>query len=339
MYIVGRRDMKVAVLLFNLGGPDSLKNVRSFLFNLFNDPAILHVKQPWRIVLAYGLAFLRNKKAQRIYKHMGGKSPLLENTWHQARALEKELSTLGEVRCFVGMRYWRPFIQEAWEEIKKFGPDMVVQLPLYPQFSTVTTGSGLTKSEQCKYPGPAIKTIRCFPANEGFIGVLAKNVRKAVNAAKKKGSVCVLFTAHGLPEAIVKSDDPYPQHCEQTIRAIKAALNLPELESVLCYQSRVGPAKWLKPSTKEEIIRAARQKKSLVIVPISFVSENAETLVELDIEYRALAEKMGALFYVRTPTAGAEGLFIEGLANMVKAAITCDETGFFQHHLSLGPQQ
>jgi len=312
--------MKIAVLLFNLGGPENLRAVRPFLFRLFNDPSIFLLPQPFRCVLAYLLAHYRSRKAQKIYKKAGGFSPLLKNTEEQARALEKELKSLGDVRCFVGMRYAAPFIKESWEKIKKFDPDIVVQLPLYPQYSTTTTGSSLKESKRQQHTAIPVKTIESYPDLRGFIETQARAIRTAYSDASSFGNPVVLFSAHGLPEKIVRRGDPYPKQCEKTVRALIDALGKPHVDTVLCYQSRVGPMKWIGPETKSEIINAGQTKRPIIVVPISFVSEQTETLVEIDQEYRTLANKTGVPCFIRTPACGTADVFIKGLADLVREA-------------------
>jgi ferrochelatase len=315
---------KTAIVLFNLGGPDSPEAVRPFLFNLFNDPAILRVPAFFRKILAVLIAKRRTKTAQEIYAQMGGRSPILENTQAQARALEQALGSEGEVKCFIAMRYWYPFVEGAVEAVRQFAPDQIVLLPLYPQFSTTTTASSLkswqSAASKVKLNIPT-KTICCYPEEPGFIRALADATRIAYENAQTRGKPRILFSAHGLPEKIVKAGDPYPEQCARTVRAIVQALGIDGLDRVLCYQSRVGPLKWIGPSTDDEIRRAGRDKVPIVIVPIAFVSDHSETLVELDSEYRHIAERAGIPFYIRVPVAGIAPVFIEGLAGLVRCAL------------------
>ena len=317
---------KIAVVLFNLGGPDSPEAVRPFLFNLFNDPAIIRLPFPFRQILARMISSGRETAAQEIYAKIGGHSPILENTQAQASLLEKRLNDLGEVKCFVAMRYWHPFTEETAMAVKAFRPDRIILLPLYPQFSTTTTQSSFDAwhkaAQQARLFAPT-KTICCYPENTGFITALVEATIAAYDQAKEHGTPRVLFSAHGLPEKIVKAGDPYPSHCEKTAKAIVAEMEKTgqTLDWTLCYQSRVGRLKWIEPYTDEEIIRAGKEKKPLVIVPIAFVSEHSETLVEIDIEYRHLAEQSGVPFFAYVPTVGEALDFIEGLSDMVRASL------------------
>lgn len=318
---------KIAVVLFNLGGPDSLQAVKPFLFNLFNDSAIISVPQPFRYLLAKLISLRRGKEAQKIYASLGGASPLLENTNRQALSLSKAL--IKEKRCtfkvFVSMRHWNPFFSETLEEIKIFDPNEVIFIPLYPQFSTTTTGSfyghvqHVLKQENISFT-PIF--IRSYPDLPELIEAMFDLSRKILGDLYTRGDdATLLFSAHGLPEHIVKKGDPYPEHLERTCKALKAKIEniFPgnKFDIRLCYQSKVGPLPWLKPSLEEEIKLNAQTNKGIVIFPISFVSEHSETLFELDQYYKDLAVSLGALFYFRIPTASTHPSFIRGLQKLV----------------------
>lgn len=312
--------MKTAVVLFNLGGPDRPEAIKPFLFNLFNDPAIIRLPKMPRFLLAKFMSSRREKTAQEIYAKIGGGSPILANTQQQAKALEEKIGA----RCFVAMRYWHPFVEQTVAEVKAYAPDRIILLPLYPQFSTTTTQSSLASWEQATAKAGlkiSAQTICCYPDEPGFIGALADKIHPAYEEAKKYGSPRLLFSAHGLPEKIVKAGDPYPQHCQSTVEALCQALNIPGLNSVLCYQSRVGPLTWIGPSTDDEIRRAGRERVPLIIVPIAFVSEHSETLVEIDIDYRRLAQESGVPFFAYTGTVGTAPDFIDGLTRLVRIAM------------------
>lgn len=314
---------RLAVVLFNLGGPDSPKAVGPFLYNLFRDPAIIRLPAPFRQIIARLIAAERRPDAQRIYAQIGGRSPIFENTNAQAKALEAALIEFGEIKCFIAMRYWHPFAEGTARAVKDFAPDEIVLLPLYPQFSTTTTASSLTawgKAAKAAGLNVPVKTIYCYPNEPGFIRALASSTHKAYTEAQKFGSPRVLFSAHGLPEKIVKAGDPYQRQCEETVAALVHALGIGALDYVLCYQSRIGPLRWIGPATEEEVRRAGCEKRPLVVVPVAFVSEHSETLVELDILYRNLALASGVPYFVRVPAVGAAPEFIEGLANLVQAA-------------------
>ncbi len=315
---------RLGVVLFSLGGPDSLEAVRPFLRNLFSDPAILSVPAPVRFFLARLIAWRRTAPASEAYARLGGASPLLEQTEAQARALEAALEARGrEARCVVAMRYWRPRAEEALRALRDWGPDEIVALPLYPQFSTTTSGSSL--AEWAKLAGgdeTPFRSICCHPLLQGWIDAWADALAAAIRRARAAGPVRVLFSAHGLPERVIRAGDPYAWQVEQSAdalrRAAEARLDTGEgIDWRVCWQSRATPEKWLEPDAEREIEAAARAGLALVAVPLAFVSEHSETLVELDIEYRELAEKAGAAAWERVATPGAAPAYIEALADLV----------------------
>jgi ferrochelatase len=309
-----------AVVLMNLGGPDSLKAVRPFLYNLFSDRAIIDLPAVLRLPLAWVLAARRAPVAREIYAHLGGASPLLANTEAQARALEAELGA-GH-RCFVAMRYWRPRTAAAVAAVKAWLPDETILLPLYPQFSTTMTASSLQawhrESKRQDLDG-VVREVRSYPDAVGFVAALAAAITGVLDDAGTE-KVRLLFSAHGLPLKIVRAGDPYPQEVERTAVAVAQALRRPGLDWRVCYQSRVGPLAWLGPSIDEELRRAARDGVAVAVAPISFVSEHSETLVELDRDYRRLATECGVPAYYRVPTVGTDPRFIAALAKLVREA-------------------
>jgi protoporphyrin/coproporphyrin ferrochelatase len=314
--------VKVAIILFNLGGPDSLDAVQPFLRNLFGDPAILRLPTLIRAPLARFLSSRRTAKARAIYAKIGGSSPILGQTEAQARALEAALGQDGgeghEWRGYVCMRYWHPMTEAVVRSVKRFAPDRIVLLPLYPQFSTTTTASSFKAwNDAASFKVPS-RTIESYPTEPGFIAASADLVKQGL-ADAGAGPKRVLFSAHGLPERVIKAGDPYQAQVEQTAKAI--ADRLGEIDWSICYQSRVGPLKWIGPSTDAEIRRAGADRVAVVVYPLAFVSEHSETLVELDIDYRHLADEVGIPTYIRVPTVGTHPLFIEGLARLVRDAL------------------
>ena len=310
-----------AIVLMNLGGPDSPQAVRPFLVNLFSDPAIIDLPLPVRWPLARLIAWRRGAVARDIYNHLGGGSPLLVNTQAQARALE---DTLGDGnRCFVAMRYWRPLTRETVAAVKSWQPDEIVCLPLYPQFSTTTAASSLAvwrrEVDRQDLDCP-MRVVQPYPTAPGFIAALAGLIGPVLDQAGQSHRVRLLLTAHGLPLKIVRAGDPYPDQIEETAGAVVAALDRPGLDLVVCYQSRVGPLAWLGPATDDEIRRAGRDGVAVVVAPISFVSEHSETLVELDRDYRRVADASGVPGYYRVPTVGTDPHFIAALAELVETA-------------------
>ena len=323
----GRR--RLAVVLFNLGGPDAPESVRPFLANLFTDPAILRVPgwvRPW---LGRFIAWRRTKAASENYAILGGRSPLLELTQQQAAALEAMLNADGavEAKAFVAMRYWHPMSEECAEAVKAWHPDEILLLPLYPQFSSTTTGSSATAWEEAAARiGLSVPTttLCCFHSDPGFVDATAAMVRQAWDKARAKLDPAVplriLFSAHGLPETIVTAGDPYQWQVEQSVAQVADRLGIEALDRAICYQSRVTPQKWIGPSTEAELERAAHDKVAVLVVPIAFTSEHSETLVELDVEYRELAHRIGVPGYFRSPAQNSDPAFIASLAALVTAA-------------------
>ena len=318
---------KIGVVLFNLGGPDQISAVEPFLINLFNDPAIIHLPQPFRYLIAKLIARRRAPMAKDIYERLGGRSPILEETQAQASALESLLNTDGSGHTFkvvIAMRYWMPRSDAAALELKKWGTDEIVLLPLYPQFSTTTTASSLADWKRAAKDWDLkvhMRAICCWPTEPGLI---ESHAAKIATVLRRNPTLRVLFSAHGLPEKIVKAGDPYPAQVERTVAAVVAELSRQGLASLdwrICYQSRVGPLKWIGPSTDDEIRRASAEHKGLVMVPIAFVSEHSETLVELDQDYRKLALGAGVPRYERTATPSADPVFIAGLATLVRSSL------------------
>ena len=325
--LIGDRP-RVAIVLFNLGGPDSLEAIRPFLLNLFSDPAILRVPFFVRPFLARTIMRARLEPATAGYRLLGGKSPLLEMTQAQGAAVEAALPEL-DAKCFIAMRYWHPFGLAAARAVKAWQPDEVVLLPLYPQYSTTTTGSSLTDwrnaAARVGLVAPTA-TVCCFPTDPGFVAATLSTIRAAYDAARAaldpSVPLRILFSAHGLPESIVAGGDPYQYQIEQTVAALIASWRRNDLDWRICYQSRATPQKWIAPSTDVEITQAGHDKKAVLVVPVAFVSEHTETLVELDIDYKSLAEREGVPGYFRVPTQQLDEAFIGSLANLVRFART-----------------
>jgi len=310
---------RLAVVLFNLGGPDGPEAVRPFLFNLFRDPAIIGLPGPARLALAALISTTRAKSARANYALMGGGSPILKETQAQADALEQALAGY-DAKCFIAMRYWKPFTADAARAVEAFAPDQVLLLPLYPQFSTTTTASSL-KAWREAYGGPGeVRAVCCYPDQDDFAEAHARAIEAAWSAAGRPEPVRLLFSAHGLPEKVVAGGDPYQAQIEAGAAAIAARLG-GTWDWQVCYQSRGGPLKWLGPSTVEAITAAAEAGKGVVVCPIAFVSEHVETLVELDHEYGALAKAAGCPAYVRVPALGVTPGFVGSLAKIAADAL------------------
>lgn len=318
--------MKRAVILFNLGGPNNLEAVEPFLFNLFYDKNIISLPNPLRFFIAKLISRKRAPIAKEIYEKIGGKSPILEETVKQAEELEKELNGRGEdcYKIFISMRYWHPFSYETILKVKEFTPDDIILLPLYPQYSTTTSKSSIedwlkaAKKEQLSL---ITKIVENYHNEDEFIKAHINQIKPYYEEARKKtDKLRILFSAHGLPEKVIKAGDPYQKQVEETAQEVVNGLKIADLDWVVCYQSRVGPLKWIGPSTEDEIKRAGMDRYSIIIVPIAFVSEHSETLVELDMEYAELAKENGVDVYIRVPALGCNANFIKSLANCVISA-------------------
>jgi ferrochelatase len=314
--------VKLAVVLFNLGGPDSPGAVEPFLRNLFGDPAIIALPAIARKPLAWFIARQRGPIARAIYDKIGGSSPIVAQTRAQADALDKVLT---DAKCFIAMRYWHPFADETAAAVKAWGADRIVLLPLYPQFSTTTTQSSFADWDRAaRNVGLRVPTshVCCYPTAPGFIAAEAKLIHNALEETGPDVPYRLLLSAHGLPKRTVQRGDPYQRQVEATAQALVDVLGIEGLDWTVCYQSRVGPLEWIGPSTDAEIQRAAADGKGVVVAPIAFVSEHSETLVELDIEYAHLANKAGVRDYRRVPTVGTQPQFIDALAALVRDAGT-----------------
>ena len=312
--------MKKAVILFNLGGPDKLENVEPFLFNLFYDPAILNLPIFFRYPLAKLISNRRAPIAKKIYKELGGASPILKLTTDQSNALEKKLNQddyKNKYKCFVVMRCWHPRAVNVLNDVKSYNPEEVVLLPLYPQYSAATSGSSIKEwHDVCKKNNYEIKTstICCYPTDNLFIKSHVDEIKRKI---KGLANFKLIFSAHGLPKKNITNGDPYQWQVEQSVNSIIKNLNIENLDWILSYQSRVGPLKWIGPSTDDIIIENSKLGKKIVLVPIAFVSEHSETLVELDIEYKELADRNGCKGYMRIPALGVNIDFINSLSNLV----------------------
>ncbi len=323
--------MKKAVILFNLGGPDRLENVEPFLFNLFYDPAILNLPKFLRYPLAKLISKRRAPIAKKIYQELGGSSPILKLTNDQSNLLEKMLNhqdKKNQYKCFIVMRCWNPRASKVISDVKAYKPEEVILLPLYPQYSAATSGSSIKEwNDICKKNKYSVKTstICCYPTEELFIKSHVQEIKKIIN---NLDNYKLVFSAHGLPEKNIKKGDPYQWQVEQSVSKIVESLNLSNLDWILSYQSRVGPLKWIGPSTEDIIIENSKLKKKIVLVPIAFVSEHSETLVELDIEYKELAKKNGCIDYMRVPALGTNTDFIGSLSSLI---IKKDENKFSEN--------
>ena len=320
---------RVGVLLLNLGGPDRLEDVGPFLFNLFADPDIIRIPFPWlQRPLAWLISTRRTKKSQENYRQIGGGSPLRQITEAQAQALGEQLASKGQpAQVYVGMRYWYPFTEEAIASIKRDRIERLVILPLYPQFSISTSGSSFRLLQRIWLEDPKLDAIEytVIPSwykQPGYLQAMAQLIAQELESFENPDSVHIFFSAHGVPKSYVEeAGDPYQQEIEECTALIMQTLNRPNAYT-LAYQSRVGPVEWLQPYTEDAIEKlGAEGIKDLLVVPISFVSEHIETMQEIDIEYREVAEEAGIYNFGRVPALNTHPVFITGMADLVLEAL------------------
>jgi len=317
---------KIGVVLFQLGGPDSLAAIEPFLYNLFCDPDIIDfpfariARQP----LARLISATRARHVRRHYQEIGGRSPILEFTLRQARALETELRRDFDARVVVAMRYWHPFTEEAIRELEAHAPEEVVLLPLYPQYSRTTTGSSLHEWTRRFHPNgwnPRVHAISDFYEEDGYIDALAHAINEELSAFDNPSDVDMVFSAHSVPVAVIEAGDPYQRHIERTVDLVWSRGHWTGRRH-LCYQSKVGASKWLQPSMHATIKRLADQsRRHVLVVPVSFVSDHVETLHEIDIEHRAQACGLGIQDYRMVRGLNDSPGFISLLANLVHGRV------------------
>jgi ferrochelatase len=312
---------KTAVLLLQMGGPDSLDAVEPFLYNLFSDRDIIKIGpaflQPF---IARMIVRRRAPKSAANYREIGGKSPLRALTEQQAAELER---LLGDgYRCFVAMRYWKPFTDEALNAIRMEGIQRIIALSLYPHFSRATSGSSFNELERClavSKTRPEVSYIRQFYDHPLYIQALAERIEQGLSGFPDRSKVQIFFSAHSLPQSFIAEGDPYLDHIQATVR-----LTMERFEGVahhLAFQSRAGPVKWLEPSTQDKLKElAALGHKAVLVVPLSFVSDHIETLHEIDIEYREEAHKLGITDFRRMESLNSSPTFIRCLAELVRAS-------------------
>jgi ferrochelatase len=322
-------DQRIGVLLFNLGGPETLDEVRPFLFNLFSDPDIIRL--PWRALqkpLAWLISTQRYKLSRGYYEQIGGGSPLRRITDEQARALEQALASREiTARAYVGMRYWHPFLEDAIEQIRRDQITHLVVLPLYPQFSISTTGSSLNRMNALiganRAAAPRVSVVEQWHDDANYLDALTASIEEELLRFPDQdpSRIHIVFSAHSVPVRYIEEGDPYLDQIKQTVNSVMDRLGS-DLPHSLSFQSKVGPVKWLRPSTDEMIRKLALEGVSQVLlVPVSFVSEHIETLYELDILYRHVAEEVGIPHYRRVPALNCRSDFIDALAGIVEKAL------------------
>ena len=314
-------QQKTGVLLLNLGGPERQEDVRPFLLNLFSDREIIRLGPPFmQKIIARIIAYRRAPQSMANYRHIGGGSPILAKSQEQAAALEEALTEDGWFMVRACMRYWHPFAREVLLELVEAGVEQCIALPLYPHYSIATSGSSLTDLQECASAmaqAPACTVIRSWPDQPEYIQALAKRVEEGL-ALFPGEEARLLYSAHSLPQRFIDEGDPYVEELKKTITALEQVTGK---AGELCYQSRSGPVDWLGPSTPDSIRRcAAEGARNLLMLPISFVSDHVETLVEIEMDYRELAEGLGMRFAC-TRALNDDPLFVEGLATLVLDAI------------------
>ena len=347
---------RVGVLLLNLGGPERIKDVGPFLYNLFSDPEIIRLPvRAFQKPLAWLISLLRSSKSQEAYRSIGGGSPLRRITEQQARELQSYLRNIGiDATTYVAMRYWHPFTESAVADMKADGVSEVVVLPLYPHFSISTSGSSFRELKRLKdgdaeFAELSIRCIRSWFDHPAYVSSMAELIKKQILACDLPQEAHIFFTAHGVPKSYVEeAGDPYQdqiQNCSLLIiDQLENSLGFTNSFS-LAYQSRVGPEEWLKPYTEEVLEKLGKSGvKELVVVPISFVSEHIETLQEIDIEYKEIAQKNGIVNFKRVPALDIYPLFIEGLADLVSSClngegISLEEASKLPERVKLYPQE
>ena len=318
-------NKKIAIVLFQLGGPDSLGAVEPFLFNLFMDPDIIDFPLAFlvRRALAKFISARRSLKVQNNYKMIGGKSPILELTRFQANALHARLVQQDiQAQVFIAMRYWHPMTKEIVRKIKTGGFDQAILIPLYPQFSTATTGSSINEwNRLAKKQGLDIPTrfVCCYPNHPALLEAFVENINKSLEKFSNISPVNIdlVFSAHGVPVNYIQKGDPYQLQIEETVRRVveRGTWKSPH---TLCFQSKVGPMQWLKPSLIETVERLAREgRKHLLIIPIAFVTDHIETLHEINIDVRKHAMAQGVQQFELMPALNDHPKFIECLTDIV----------------------
>lgn len=318
---------RIGVVLFQLGGPDTLEAIEPFLFNLFSDPDIIDFPfaRIGRKPLAKLISSTRARKVQHHYAVIGGGSPLRRFTEQQARCLQRKLTENGlDARCFVAMRYWHPFTEEAIEQLRAAECDEVVLLPLYPQYSSTTTGSSLNEWRRKFQHDLPVRSVEAFYRNATYLDALTEKVDEALTRFSDCDAVHLVFSAHSVPISVIEKGDPYQAQIEDTVRLLMEAGGWPNPHHV-CYQSKVGASRWLQPSLHRTLRDLAAEKvRQVCVVPISFVSDHVETLGEIDHEARQEAAALGIEQFEMTEGLNNSPRFIHALAELVGSAIGVD---------------
>lgn len=323
---------KIGVVLFQLGGPDSLAAVEPFLYNLFCDPEIINFMGATlaRKPLARFIARKRSQIVREHYQAIGGGSPIVELTNRQARALTAALAPDFDATVVVAMRYWHPLTAEAIAKLQGLALDELILLPLYPHYSFATTGSSLKEWQRLYRPDKILRTpaaqtssvkmVNDFHDHPLYIAALVERINEALESLSQPEEIHLVFSAHGLPMSLVEKGDPYPKQIETTVRLVRE-LGAWKNSHTLCYQSRVGKQKWLEPSLTQTLENLANSGvRRMLVIPISFVTEHIETLHEINIEAREQAEALGVQEFRMMPSLNDSPTFIRALADLVQQA-------------------
>ncbi len=314
---------KIGVVCFQLGGPDSLEAVGPFLYNLFCDPDIISLPLGGilRKPLARFIVWRRMDHVRHAYKEIGGRSPIGLLTERQARALERALAPHADARVVVAMRYWRPFTNEAVDQMEDFAYDELVLLPLYPQYSLATTGSSLNEWKRCFRPDSRpVHLVEDFYSHPQYIDALVAKIAVSLTHFDAPEKATLLFSAHGLPMSFIERGDPYQKHVEETVRLLVAKGKWAN-RHIVCYQSKVGRQRWLEPSLLETLKMCAEKgQRQLLVCPVAFVTEHIETLHEINMEAREEARHLGIEQFEMVPSLNDSPLFIAALADLVLRA-------------------
>lgn len=324
--------MKTAIILSNMGGPDSLEAVQPYLANIFSDPDIIDIPLPnrWRGRFARWLAKRRSPESREIYRQIGGKSPLTEITVQQTQLLESKLNEQSRdtFAVFAAMRYWHPFIEDVWGQVIARNFERLIVVSLYPFYSKVTSGSLVNLihrlQERQPFAGEPPHIIDRFGTQSAFIHSMAQQIMRAISAAgKQEGETTdVLLSAHSIPQKLVKNGDPYCDEIGQAVEALRKILP-GNIRLHLAFQSKIGPVKWLEPATLDKITALANQEvKELFVYPLGFVADNSETLYEIGMLYKNIALQKGIEKFIRIEALNTDDLFIEALQEMIGHNIT-----------------
>jgi protoporphyrin/coproporphyrin ferrochelatase len=320
-----RSTRRLGVVLFQLGGPDSLEAIEPFLYNLFCDPDIIDFPfaRIGRKPLAKVISATRARKVQHHYATIGGFSPIRRHTERQAQALEAELRNQGvNARCFVAMRYWHPFTAEAIAEVEQSKCDELVLLPMYPQYSSTTSGSSLNEWRRQFRGDIPVHRVDTFYRNTTYLDAVAEKINDAIWRFARPDSPEIIFSAHGVPMSVIESGDPYQRQIEETVALVMARGGWSNRHR-LCYQSKVGASRWLQPSLHHTLQQlSTEQVREVCVVPIAFVSDHVETLAEIDHEARERAAQLGFTQFEMTAGLNDSPTFIRALAEIVQATVS-----------------